>query len=57
MNIYNKEKLDELYNINIYQKNKEKILSGGIPDKFLNNVTNDNRMSLDLLTSFLLKRV
>ena len=49
MNIYNKEKLDELYNINIYQKNKEKILSGGIPDKFLNNVKNDKRMSLDLL--------
>ena len=52
MNLYNKEKLDELYNINIFQKNKEKILSGGRPDKFLNNVTNDNRMSLDLLIRF-----
>ena len=49
MDIYSKEKLDELYNINIFQKNKEKILSGGIPDKFLTNAKNDNRISLNLL--------
>ena len=49
MNIYNKNKLDELYNINIYEKNKQKLLSGGIADKFLLNVKNDNRMSLDIL--------
>jgi 2'-5' RNA ligase len=49
MNYYWKEKLDELYNINIYQKNKQKILSGGIGDKFLANAKNDNRMSLDIL--------
>ena len=49
MNIYNKEKLDEHYNINIFQKNKEQFISGGIGDKSLNNAKNDNRMSLDLL--------
>ena len=49
MNYYWKEKLNELYNINIYEKNKQKILSGGVGDKFLINAKNDNRMSLVLL--------
>ena len=49
MNIYNKEKLDNHYNINIFQKSKEKLLSGGKGDDFLKNVKNDNRMSLVLL--------
>ena len=49
MNYYWKEKLDELYNINIYEKNKQKLLLGGVPDKSLTNVKNDNRMSLDVL--------
>ena len=49
MNYYWKEKLNELYNINIYEKNKPKILSGGVGDKFLINAKNDNRKSLVLL--------
>ena len=49
MNYYWKEKLDELYNINIHEKNKQKLLLGGVPDKFLTNVKNDNRISLDVL--------
>ena len=49
MNYYWKEKLKELYDINIYEKNKQKIISGGIGDNFLKNAKNDNRMSLVLL--------
>ncbi len=49
MNYYWKEKLKELYDINIYEKNKQKIISGGIGDNFLKNAKKDNRMSLVLL--------
>ena len=49
INIYSKEKLKEHYDKNIYEKNKEIILSGGKGDKYLINAKNDNRMSLVLL--------
>ena len=49
MNIYNKEELNKHYDKNIYQRNKEKLLSGGTGDKYLINAKNDNRMSLVLL--------
>ena len=49
MEIYNKEILDNLYNKNIYEKNKNKLLLGGIADKFLLKAKEDNRMSLDIL--------
>ena len=49
INIFSKEKIKEHYNINIYQKNKEKLLLGGKGDKYLKNVKIDNRMSLVLL--------
>ena len=49
MKIFNKEKLDELYNKNIFEANKEKLLAGGNGDKFLETAKEDNRMSLVLL--------
>ncbi|ORX80325.1 hypothetical protein BCR32DRAFT_293892 [Anaeromyces robustus] len=49
MSSYNREILEQHYNINIYERNKQKLLSGGIGDKYLENAKNDDRMSLALL--------
>jgi len=49
MTFYEKEKLKDHYDINIYKKNKPIILSGGVGDEFLSNAKNDNRLSLALL--------
>ena len=49
MNYYWKEKCKELYDINIYEKNKQIIISGGIGDNFLKNAKKDNRLPLALL--------
>ena len=49
INIYSKEKLNEHYDKNILERNKQKIFSGGSGDKFLKTAKNDNRMSLVLL--------
>ena len=43
-----KEFLIEHYN-NIFIKNKEKLIQGGVKDDFLSNVQNDERMSMVLL--------
>jgi len=49
MNIYDKELLDKHYDINIFERNKQKLLSGGVGDSYLANAKNDNRMSVALL--------
>lgn len=48
MKIYNKNELDFHYK-NIYEKHKEKLLKGGVGDKFLTSPDIDTRMSLVLL--------
>ena len=48
MNYFDKTKLDEFYN-GIFEKNKSKLLSGGVGDKYLTSPNSDNRMSLALL--------
>lgn len=49
MEKYNKELLDQLYNENIFLRNKAVILHGGKGDTYLKNARNDDRMSLVLL--------
>lgn len=46
--IYDKQKLDSHY-LNIYKQNEEKLIQGGIGDKYLQSAENDTRMSLVLL--------
>ena len=49
MQIYDREFLNDFYNIKIFEKNKAKILSGGVGDSFLFHAEKDRRMALVLL--------